>query len=479
MGIFSLFGKKDDRQEKPAGKTRTRAQQGASTAKQHSDSKKNGTRSPATPARRDAQAARETVLKIDAIESEMSSEFKAPSPRPMTPPLPPKPAPGTTATTTASLSKHAAPPEEKPDAKQEPVPAALPEIGAATDFLLNGSSTIVGVAVANSEVPAVVEEAAIMFANGQYQVAEQILQAAIEEDQAGNAILEGWLMLFDLYQITGQQQQFEALSIAYASKFETSPPAWTGTAPGHAQKAEPSEAIPTIPFSGKLDGAATKMIDRVQKQAETHRALRLEFARIAEVDAAGCGLLLNLLKKLQKSGHELVLVGAAGLVEKIRATIEIGRRDDSENAWLLLLEILQLLNRETDFEETSIDYCVTFEVSPPTFVAPKNKISTAAEEVAPAGVVANGFMMPPVIKGGIDDLILSITSYADEHNPAIIDCSGLNRVDFNTAGRLLTGLSPFCGNGKVIEFHHANHLVAALFDVIGLKDIVRIIPRKN
>lgn len=475
MGIFSLFGKKDDRQEKPAGETRSRAKQGASTAKQHSDSNKNNTRSPATPARRDAQAARETVLKIDAIESEMSSEFKVTTPRPIDTPPPPKPAPATATTTAASPGKHAALPKEKQEAKPEPAP----EIGAATDFLLNGSSTIGSAAVANSEVPAVVEEAAIMFANGQYQVAEQILQAAIEEDQAGNAILEGWLMLFDLYQITGKQQQFEALSIAYASKFETSPPAWAGNASGHAQKAEPSGAITTIPFSGKLDGAATKMIDRVQKQAEAHRALRLEFARITEVDAAGCGLLLNLLKKLQKSGHELILVGAAGLVEKIRATIKIGRRDDSENAWLLLLEILQLLNREADFEEISIDYCVTFEVSPPAFVAPKNKISTASEGATPAGVAANGFMMPPVIEGRIDDLILSITSYADEHNPAIIDCSGLNRVDFNTAGRLLTSLSSFCCNGRVIEFHHVNHLVAALFNVIGLKDIVRIIPRKN
>lgn len=486
MGIFSLFGKKDGRQEKPAEKAGSRSKQGTSTAKQRSDGNTNSnTQLPVTPIKRDAQAARATVLKINAIESEMSSEFKATTiTRPVNPPRDRKPAPTVPAPTSTapSRSELAAPPKEKPHTQakgEKGAPAALPELGGNTDFLLNGSSTIGSAAVANSEVPAVIEEAAVMFANGQYHVVEQILQAAIEEDMAGDAIHEVWLMLFDLFQITGKQQQFDALSIAYASKFETSPPAWVGSASRQTQKPASSAAIPTIPFSGKLDGAATKIIDRVQKQAETHRALRLEFARITEVDTAGCSLLLNLLKKLQKSGHELVLVGAAELAEKIRATIEVGRRDDSEDAWLLLLEILQLLNLEQDFEETSIDYCVTFEVSPPTFVAPQNKVSTATEEAAPACAPAAGFMMPAVIEGRIDDLILSIASYSNAYNPAIIDCAGLNRVDFNAAGQLLTDLSPFCGNGKVIEFHHVNHLVAALFQAIGLKDIVHVIPRKN
>ena len=87
--------------------------------------------------------------------------------------------------------------------------------------------------------------------------------------------------------------------------------------------------------------------------------------------------------------------------------------------------------------------------------------------------------MPAIVEGRIDNLILAIAAYSDEHSPAIIDCSNLNRVDFNAAGRLLTGLGPFCGVGKTIEFHHVNHLVAELFKVIGLKDVARIVPRKN
>jgi anti-anti-sigma regulatory factor len=197
------------------------------------------------------------------------------------------------------------------------------------------------------------------------------------------------------------------------------------------------------------------------------------------VDPIGCGILLSVLKKLQKSGHDLILVGALELTEKIRAILEVGRRNETEVPWLLLLEILRLLNLEKDFEETSIDYCVTFEVSPPAFAPPNNKVTTALEENIPAKSVSEHFMMPPVIEGRTEQLIAAITGYAVNRNPAILDCSRLTRVDFGAAGQLLTGLAPFVAKGAVLELHNVNHLVAALFNVMGLKDLVHILPRKN
>lgn len=356
---------------------------------------------------------------------------------------------------------------------------ALPDMGTTTQFLLGGLSTIGEVPNPSTEITPVLEEAAIMFANGQNVLVEQILLAAIAEDSLGPAMKTVWLMLFDLYQITGKQQQFENLSIDYASKFETSPPTWATPVQRAATPASTAAgAVPAVAFTGKLDASAAKHIERVQRLAETHRTLRLEFARVTEADSTGCSLLLSTFRRLQKSGHDLVLVGALELSEKVRAIVEVGRRDESEDPWLLLLELLRLLNREKDFEEASIDYCVTFEVSPPAFVAPQNKVTTASAAPADASP-SEHFMMPPVVEGRIDDLIVAIASYSDEHSPAIIDCSRLVRVDFNTAGRLLTGLSPFCGNGKAIEFHNVNHLITALFNVIGLQDVVRVVSRKN
>lgn len=481
MGIFSLFGKKDNRQAKPADKDSSRTKRQTATAR--SEHSKQNSQTPAV--KRDMQAARATALKIDAIESEMSSEFVN-----VTTTQPTTSAPKDIQPPPAKANPAAVPPPVKPSGEsQEPEPSQAltlqplsPDVGTTTEFLLGGQTAISNIATPSSEAAALIEEAAIMYANGQSGLVEDMLRNGIEEDLLGDATRTAWLMLLDLYQITGKQQEFENLSIEYASKFETSPPAWINSGQQNAKPAaaaQPNATSPMVPFAGKLDGNSAKFTERAHKLAENFRTLRLEFVRVTEVDPEGCRILLELLNRLQKSGHDLILVGAPELTDRIRAIIELGRRDDNKAPWLLLLELLRLLNRETDFEEASIDYCVTFEVSPPAFVAPKTRITTDTAEAPAAQPAAEGFAMPPVIEGRIDNLIVSIASYSDEHNPAIIDCSQLVRVDFNAAGRLLTGLAPFCGIGKTIEFQHVNHLVAELFNVMGLKDLVRIVPRKN
>ena len=477
VGIFSLFGKKEGQQANTAAKDSSRAKRDAAATR--TDTAKTPARPPVPAAgKRDVQAARATAMKIDAIESEMSSEFVKPTTiQPIT-----RPGPNTIAgspSTKAGFEKTKAPQTTTELPALDFTQPTLPMMGETTEFLLGGRSTLNNIAVPATDSMAVIEEASILFANNQPEPVEQMLLGAITEDNLGDHTQVAWRMLFDLYQCTGKQKEFENLSVEYTRKFETSPPAWIPTEqPEPASKPSPSGGAPMVPFSGKLDAASAKQVDRVLKLAEAHRVLRLEFARVTEVDPAGCGLLLNALKKLQKSGHDLILVGAPELAVKIRATLEVGRRDETEDPWLLLLEILRLLNQEKEFEETSIDYCVTFEVSPPAFVAPKNKITTAVEQ-AHQDREADVFMMPNVIEGKIDQLIVAIAAFSDEHDPAILDCTRLSRIDFTAAGRLMSGLAPFCGSGKTIEMHNVNHLVVALLNVIGLKEIVRILPRKT
>ncbi len=304
---------------------------------------------------------------------------------------------------------------------------------------------------------------------------------AIAEDALGSTPLTVWGMLLDLYQITGQHSAFENLSIKYANKFEVSPPAWVDrSAAEPSAPAARAGTTPSVAFSGTLDASIVKQLERIKNMSAMSNVLKLEFARVSEVDPAGCELLLNALKALQKSGHNLILVGAPELAEKIRSTLEVGRRDESEAPWLLMLEILRLLNREADFEEASIDYCITFEVSPPAFVSPQNKVVTAAEESAEPGATASEhFMMPVVIDARTDTLVKNITVHAHTHNPVILDCTRLTRMDFNAAGRLFAELTPLVSSGKTMELHNANHFIIALCNVMGVNGLVRIVPRKN
>lgn len=471
MGIFSLLGKKDparksskqDAEQKPQERTPARASK--NTEAEHEQRK----------------AARATAMKIDAIESEMSSEFVKPLPfSGNTMPGPASQFLNTTphvADTPKSETKKS--PSADADSKH---PAMLPAMGESTAFLLGAESIIGPVAVSASEATPVIDEAAILFANGQTELVEPILLHAIEEDALGSTPLTVWGMLFDLYQITGQQAAFENLSIQYANKFEMSPPAWsTQGAPQEKPIVAPrNNAVPGVSFSGKLDATCIKQLERIKNMSESSNVLRLEFVRVTEIDPIGCGLLLSVMKKLQKSGHKLILVGAAELIEKIRAILQVGRRDETEAPWLLMLEFLRLLNRETDFEETSIDYCVTFEVSPPAFESPKDKVVTDTEEsIAPEDNSADHFMMPAIIEMPAETLLQNIATHAHTHNPVVLDCSNLQRMDFNAAGQLFGGLTPLLSSGKSVELLHPNHFIIALSSVMGFKDTVHIIPRKS
>lgn len=463
MAIFRLFGKKDN-QPAPVEKDPSRSKRKEGEAKVNAAS---ANPERAKQAQRNAARASATTKKIDAIESEMSSEF-----RPSVMVANPDTLPFTAPATDLQVEKRSA---EKNDA-----PSALPAMAVTTEFLLGEEGKTVMIEVGTSQMAEVIEEAAILYANEQTAMAEQLLCDAVQDEQLNKTTRMAWWMLFDLYQITGKQEHFESLSIEYANKFETSPPTWIDTAHAESQPAQSQSkgTSPTVAFAGKLDGGIIKLLERVQKFSENSKILRLEFAKITEVDPVGCGLLLRTLQKLQKSEHDLVLVGAAELVAKIRSILQVGRRDETEAPWLLMLELMRLLNQEKDFEEASIDYCITFEVSPPAFVAPQNKITTAAEESGAADALSDSFLMPSTINGKTDLLIASISKFAADHTPALLDCKRLTRVDFTAAGQLLTNLTPVSSSGHAIEMHNVNYLVYALFNVMGLKEFARIVPRK-
>ena len=484
MGIFSLFGKKDGQ---PARKP---------TESDASRKRRDTNTNPSRPAKSENEetqrvqrkAAAATAMKIDAIESEMSSEFVKPLPfSGNTMPGPPSQFLNTNVPSPETVAAPKAKPQVIAKAEQSALPeqaensSALPDImGASTAFLL-GAETVIGpVAISASEAPPVIEEAAILFANGQTDLVEPILLNAIAEDALGSTPLTVWGMLFDLYQITGEHDKFESLSLEYASKFEMSPPAWveSGKVEPQAAAAPRTGSAPGVAFPAKLDAGIVKQLERIKNMATMGNVLRLEFARVTEVDPIGCGLLLSVLKKLQKSGHNLILVGAAELADKIRSILAVGRRDETEAPWLLLLELLRLLNRETEFEETSIDYCITFEVSPPAFVSPQDKVVTDSKEEIEQEDSADRFMMPVVIDTRNETLLQNITAHVHKHNPAILDCSRLARMDFAVAGWLFGGMTPLINSGKVIELHNVNHFVTALCGVMGIKDIIRVIPRK-
>ena len=480
MGIFSLFGKKGGRKEdhstekSSARKTRSKSTNTVITGFQESDIFTNSIFAQ-------RHIARATERKIDAIEFEMSRDIGKSRPVAVTKLDIPKVIDRYSEHTRYDLTQHTQPIERRTSAVefQTTLPMTMP-----TDYLLGQYSEMSSSAVAYSESVPVLEEAAILFASGQTEVAEQMLTAAVHHQNLSSATEIGWQMLFDLYRITNNQHMFESLSLDYANHFETSPPLWPETSAfvNTDTLVQTKNARPTILFQAKLDAGIVKILEKLQQVSANSQTLSLDFSRIQSVNPIGCGLLLRTLKNLKKTNHDLMLIGAQELAEKIRAIIQVGRRDETEAPWLLLLEILQLLQFERAFEEASMDYCITFEVSPPSFEVPKINVTSSFPEIQTAedDGYTDRFMMPTAIEGKIAPLINQITAKAENLNPLILDCSKLERVEFSASAELLNGLAPIAAKrGMTIEFRDVNYLVMMLFNAMGLKNIASITLRKH
>ena len=408
MGLFSFLKKKSDTpadEELLVVDTRLRAGEPSRLASE-------------AERERQRAIARATAAKIDEIELEMSSAI-----------FDEEPAWGSTARRPAA----AAVPEPVPGLDDLPDTAAVP-----------------------ATAPAV-EEGAILYANGQAAAAESLLRDSLAD--FGRIERLPWWMLFDLYQATGQEARFESIAIDYASHFETSPPAW--------QPPPPAQDVPqltgvaaTESFGPVLDGG---IAPRLQRLLAAHAPLvRVDVGAVRSADATGCTLLLKALQALRKEGRELVLAGADALMATLRPMLAVGDRTTGEAPWLLLLELLLLSNREKDFEESAMDYCVTFELSPPSFETPRH-VSTAA----PAPVAGDRFLLPPLALGECAALLDAVDAYAEGRDILVLDCSRLARMDYACATALQGRLRVHTEQQRRVELRDLNHLVAALLRLLG------------
>lgn len=326
-------------------------------------------------------------------------------------------------------------------------------------------------AAAPASAPAI-DESAILYANGQPDAAEQLLRACLPT--LGRTERLPWWMLFDLYQADGREDAFESIAIDYASHFETSPPAWKPL-PAALDAARPGPGLAAVEaFGPTVDASVAARLTRVLDA--TAPVVRLDFGRVTAIDADGAARLLAALQTLrlqQTGGRELVLAGADTLLDTLRPLLVIGQRAASPAPWLLLLELLLLTHREKQFEEAAMDYCVTYEVSPPSFEAPL-RVSTAA----PAPGHGDRFMLPAVVSGPDGALLAAIDAYAQERETLVLDCSRLARIDYAGAGSLLARLDAHGAAGRTVELRELNHLVATLLRLLGAGDGVRLYPHR-
>ncbi len=345
-----------------------------------------------------------------------------------------------------------------------------------SDFVFSECSPNFHIEADLDPVDAETEEAAMLYSNGQDDVVRSVLENAVRIHHFG-AGERLWLMLFDLYRLSGQKAAFEELGIEYARSFEKSPPVWNDKSKVQSKCKEVIAG--SLLFRGELTGDNKVAFDAISQALEKNPRLRLDLSKVSRLDADGCGLLLAQLQQARKTRREIEMLGRDTLGALVEERVESGRAED-EACWLFLLELCQLQGQHDAFEEVAINYAITFEVSPPSWE--RNRVAAPEPGAQIASVELGGDLAVDayVLRGEVKSSRFGdLVTHAEVHDPVIIDCTALTRMDFISAGALLNVLTTVRSKGKQVVFRHPNHLVAELFGVVGLKAVATIVFAKH
>ncbi|WP_159913259.1 STAS domain-containing protein [Pantoea sp. 18069] len=334
------------------------------------------------------------------------------------------------------------------------------------------------------------EQAAIAFANGNAAGAEALLLALLAQREAQPDMQQPvWQALFDLYRAVGMAERFDVLAIDFAARFGRSAPLWFALSaqrgwvePGAAADAAgPGARAWRWNAPAQLTRQSVAALQRAKAAAPA--PWTLIWTALEHIDADALAPFEVLVNEWAQTPGQIIFLDAPVLAQRLQALTVSGDREAPEDGWRLRMAALRLMAQHDSFELVALDYCVTYEVSPPSWTPPRSSYLDALEEMpeatetmaqAPAGGGLVG-----CIEGDAMPWLVPLEAQARRDLPLVVDCSELIRLDFAAAGSVLNWSARMQAQGVELRFERMHQLVAVFFGMIGVSDHARLLPRTD
>ena len=418
----------------------------------------------------------------------------------------------------------AAPPAFKPSpsplsAASPPVPAGRQPASSfgfaspASDFSSSKFFAVENGAVFTHDTE--LEEAAIRFANGDDEGAEAGLLDILGPGGSRQDHPESWLTLFDLYRASEQQDKFELAAIQFVERFNRSAPQWFSM-PAMVKMLNPQRVKNG---SGPTSDWICPSTVGIQTVATLKAALAkapmpwcLDWSNLKSIDALAVEPLYQVFSTWATQPVQLRFIGDVQLQKVLQSATPSNNRSTAQDCWQLRMQALRVTHRPDDFELAALDFCVTYEVSPPAWESARCEykpldstgdtlgsetiIGDVSRDFASSRMVLAGgdsqidaqvSVMPPSnvlsveLSGTIQgDAIAVLDKLGHKLHGAdimLISCTKLIRVDFSAAGTLLNWVSARQAENRTVQFSDVNRLVAAFFNVIGITENAMVVVR--
>jgi hypothetical protein len=348
------------------------------------------------------------------------------------------------------------------------------------------------------------DEAVIAFANADFDQCEQAILALTGAGGARSQDAETWLVLFDLYRAIGQQHKFESLALDYAQQFGWSAPQWFSM-PRLVAEANTEDKRPhPSRIDGQVGWVSPEFIDveAVIRLASLSLQMPLpwvfDWNALRGIDAEACARLSELFRGWLGEELDMRWIGGERLFAVLQDASPTGVRDADPAYWQVRLDALRMANRPDQFDEAAMDYCVTYEVSPPSWEAARCQVrvsgvgqSTSSPPVSMVSDVSTSFLESRLTENTdmvqlgtvelsgqlVGDIGLTLKKLDLELGGASIvnvSCTRLIRVDFIAAGDLLNWVLARRSENRSVSFIEAHRLVALFFGAMGINEHARV-----
>lgn len=410
-----------------------------------------------------------------------------------------------------------------PLARVAPAGAATASAGApaAPDIAVAGIAPTVAVEVSEVVHDPELDEAVIAFANADFEQCEQALVRLTRPVGPRAHHAETWLVLFDLYRATGQQQPFESLAIDYAQQFGSSAPQWyslpqlvAAAVAADADDAGASRrgAAADAPAGGagetEVGWVAPPVLDVEALAKLRSQTLQMplpwvfDWRALRSVEPEAATQLSVLCRVWAGQALEMHWIGGERLFAVLHEAAPTGVRDADPAFWLARLDALRLTHRADQFDEVAIDYCVTYEVSPPAWEPARCSVrlgdgqgrSTRPPPLSVFSDVSTSFLESglhedPAVElarvelsgqlvGDIGETLRGLTARLGQAPMVAVSCARLIRVDFLAAGDLLNWVLTLRGEQRTVQFADAHRLVALFFGAMGINEHAQVQVRR-
>ena len=97
--------------------------------------------------------------------------------------------------------------------------------------------------------------------------------------------------------------------------------------------------------------------------------------------------------------------------------------------------------------------------------------------IALDGSMAARLVLKGEVLGDATEALAGFDSSGHAGEGVVVSCAGLIRVDFSAAGSILNWVAMRQAEGCHVQFRDVHRLVAAFFNVIGINEHARVVPR--